>query len=213
MPTSPLALDDHVSPGGSPELGLRERKKRATRRSIARAALRLAQEVGPDGVTIDAIAHAADVAPRTVFNHFASKDDAILNVVSTSADAIREHFAARPHDEPVLLSLRAVLVDASEQLVDDLGDWRQRVRLVREHPASLYPRYAAWFTSIEQALLELVADRLGADTDTDVRPALLVATAIAAVRVATDTWETSDRSVQLDELIDEAFGLLGRGLV
>lgn len=196
----------------STDLGLRERKKQATRRAIARAALRLAQEHGPDAVTIDAIAQAADVAPRTVFNHFATKDDAILNVVAGSADNIRERMAERPSDEPILHSLQAVLAAASEQLVDDLGDWRQRVRLVREHPAALYHRYAAGFTATEQALLEVVAERLGADTDTDVRPALLVASAIAAVRVATDTWETSARSVRLEDLIDEAFRHLADGL-
>ncbi|MBK5222090.1 MAG: TetR family transcriptional regulator [Acidimicrobiia bacterium] len=194
------------------DLSRRDRKKQATRRAIARAALRLAQELGPDAVTIDAISEAADVSPRTVFNHFASKEDAILNVDPVRTDTIRAELAARPADEPPLASLRAVLLDASEQLDADLGDWRQRVRLVREHPASLYPRYVAAFTANERVLVELVAERLGVDVDHDIRPALLVAAAFSAMRVATDTWETSDRSVHIEDLIDEAFARLANGL-
>ncbi len=211
MPTATTPDRDAVTADAA-QIGRRERKKRETRRSISHAALRLAQELGPDAVTIDAIAAAADVSPRTVFNHFASKEDAILNVHPGAAESIRDRFASRPSDESPLRSLRAVLIDASEQLADDLGDWRQRVRLVREHPAALYPRYAAAFTANEHELVELVADRMGADPRHDVRPALLVATAIAALRVATDTWETSVRSVHLEELVDDAFRQLGAGL-
>ncbi|MBW8873252.1 MAG: TetR family transcriptional regulator, partial [Leifsonia sp.] len=46
------------------ELGLRERKRLATRRAIQLAALRLVKDRGLDAVTIDDISHDADVSPR-----------------------------------------------------------------------------------------------------------------------------------------------------
>lgn len=60
------------------EPGLRERKRRATRRAIQQAALRIAIEDGLGAVTVDEISRRADVSPRTFFNYFPSKEQAIL---------------------------------------------------------------------------------------------------------------------------------------
>ena len=60
--------------------GLRERKRRETRSRIGAAALELVLANGLDDATIDAISSAAGVSPRTFFNYFESKDDALLNM-------------------------------------------------------------------------------------------------------------------------------------
>jgi AcrR family transcriptional regulator len=63
-----------VRPSDSPAPGRRERKKAETRARIFRAALRLVRKRGFDAVTIDDICTAADVAKRTFFLHFPTKD-------------------------------------------------------------------------------------------------------------------------------------------
>ncbi|OLT34008.1 TetR family transcriptional regulator [Actinomadura sp. CNU-125] len=58
--------------------GLRERKKRETRRRIADAAVGLFVARGFDDVTIAEVAEAADVSVNTVYNYFEAKEDLVL---------------------------------------------------------------------------------------------------------------------------------------
>jgi AcrR family transcriptional regulator len=60
------------------------------------AALRLADELGPDGVTIEAIADAAGVSPRTFFNYFSSNEDAFVGIAPAQSSALLADLLARP---------------------------------------------------------------------------------------------------------------------
>lgn len=67
-------------PADGATTGLREAKKARTRASLARAALQLVAEEGLHGTTVEAIASRADVSPRTFFNYFDSKDEAVVHL-------------------------------------------------------------------------------------------------------------------------------------
>lgn len=58
--------------------GLRERRRRQTRREIADAAIQLFCRQGVEHTTVDDIAHAAGVSPRTFFRYAATKQHAIF---------------------------------------------------------------------------------------------------------------------------------------
>ncbi|MFJ3489391.1 TetR family transcriptional regulator [Leifsonia aquatica] len=103
------------------ELGLRERKRIATRRAIQLAALTLTSERGFDRVTIDEISHAANVSPRTFFNYFPSKETAIIGELPElpDEDDIERFIAAGP-EEPILHGMSLLLIAAIDG--GDLGE-------------------------------------------------------------------------------------------
>ncbi|MGH3502069.1 MAG: TetR family transcriptional regulator [Nocardioidaceae bacterium] len=192
--------------------GLRERKKQATRRAIRRAAVALALEHGTERLTVEAISEAADVSPRTFFNYFSCKEDALVGDSAEGQEDLRQLIMSRPSDEPPMQTVRAVLVESS--LLGNAHTQREEVlarqRLVRENP-SLLPRQLSKYAAIERTLAEAMAERLDTDPAQDLRPAMLAALGVTVVRVAVQSW-TTDGTRPLTTLIDDAFHLLERGI-
>lgn len=191
---------------------LRERKKAATREALQVAALRLALRDGLDALTVEAIADACDVSPRTFFNYFGSKEEALLPSDPSRRDALTQTLIDRPASESSLRALQAVI----SQLAADLGDRReetqQRMQLVRENPG-LLPRHLANFASFERALVLGVATRTGQDPDHDLFPSLAATTAIGVLRTSVQVWRTQGASgAPLATLVDRAFDALAAGL-
>lgn len=190
--------------------GLRERKKAETRDALASAALRLADELGPDRVTIDDIATAAGVSPRTFFNYFASKEDAIVGSSESSTARVVEELVDRPAREAPIDALRAAVHASADHLQADPDVWLIRHRLVGRYPA-LGVRYAARLATVEHELVVEIARRTKLDPDVDTYPAVIVSAALAASRVALSVWQERDPRGSLPELFDEVFDQLASG--
>ncbi|HEY2832165.1 MAG TPA: TetR family transcriptional regulator [Sporichthyaceae bacterium] len=79
-------------------VGLRERKKRRTQDAIVDAAMHLFSTKDYNAVSVEEIAAAADVSPRTFYRYFPAKEDVLLGH-SEVDDAIREVLARRRADE------------------------------------------------------------------------------------------------------------------
>jgi AcrR family transcriptional regulator len=192
---------------------LRQRKKTETRRALASAALRLAADRGPDGVTVDEISAAADVSPRTFFNYFPSKEEAILGIDPDRRAELRARLTSRPPTEPPLEALRATLVGHAIAYADDASEWALRARLSREH-APLFRSHVASFADFERELVEIVTERLGESdvVDPGLYPSLVVTVAFTAMRVALDRWSTSGEREDLADVLGTAFDHLAVGL-
>jgi len=192
--------------------GLRERKKAETRRALASAALRLAGRLGPDRVTVEEIADAAGVSPRTFFNYFATKDDAIVGVAPAGSTQLVQGLVDRPPGEPPLDALRATVQAMAAVFMVSADEWEMRQRILDQHP-TLAARHAARFAEIEHVLAEEVARRTGRELGVDPYPALVVGSAMSATRAALAAWQARGRSEPVADLVDEVFDHLAGGLV
>ncbi|MHC1560221.1 acyl-CoA-like ligand-binding transcription factor [Actinomycetospora sp. C-140] len=190
--------------------GLRERKKLRTRHALGAAALELAVGHGLAEVTVEQIAEAADVSPRTFFNYFSSKEEAIVAADVERARLMGERLAARPADEPVLSSVRAVVREMVAGAGDRQREWIGQVRLVRANP-TLVPHQLAAYATIESHLAEVIAERTGLDAH-DLYPAVTAAAVMSATRAATTRWLAADGRADLTACLDEALDLLAHGL-
>jgi AcrR family transcriptional regulator len=120
--------------------GLRQRKKRRTRRALVDAALKLFAEHGYDQTTIAAITAAADIAPRTFFSYFRSKDDLLFANFDDALELMRAGFAAQPAGEGPAEALQRiathVLPQAADHLLGEHADIRRRLLLSRPELAA-----------------------------------------------------------------------------
>jgi AcrR family transcriptional regulator len=191
--------------------GLRERKKLATRAALHEAALRLVAEHGLASVSVEDIAERADVSPRTFFNYFATKDDAVLGLDPEASGQQVAAFLARPVDESPVQALRSVARVQAAEMATDSELWPLRLKVIDASPA-LLGRLAAAFGEGEKALAAAIATRSGTQFGTDAYPTLLAGVAGVAMRTALHRWLSSDFTAALPDLLDEAWDLLSAGL-
>ena len=198
-----------------PELGLRERKRRATRRAIQVAVLDLVSERGLDRVTVDEISRIADISPRTFFNYFASKEEALLGDAPElpSAELVEEFLSDRT--DSVLDGLASLLSRSADATMSDMQLRHRALKLVKQYP-QLFAMRMATMRKFEDSIAELVVRRLAAvqpdladDPDRlERRARLITLVAFAAMRHAWTSWVTEESASSLADRLNESFAEL-----
>jgi AcrR family transcriptional regulator len=215
-----LADDRALDPGAlaAQRLSLRERKKLATRRSLRRIALDLVAERGFAHVTVEDIAEAADVSPRTFFNYFPSKEAVLFGADPDRAAALRLRLLRQSPGESALDALRVVLIGEarafSEEITElggDPADWLRRMKAVQADPHVRSAR-AAHIAMVECVVASALAERLGTDPERDPYPVLLASAAMGVMRAAIAFWASVGGAIPLDYLTDAACRALAEGL-
>lgn len=200
----------------APAEGLRERHRKRTAADLEEAALALFTERGFDAVTVDDIAAAADVSRRTFFRYFASKEDVILSDHPKRLDELQAALDQRPVDEPAMTALRqAIMSLAGMSLAGTLEEDRERMlrrfRLVTATSA-LEARSLCLQRNWETAVTEMLAARMGVDPAKDLRPGVVAATTMAAMRVATANWLAGGGKGDVMAIVAAGLDLLDGGL-
>ncbi len=166
--------------------GLREKKKERTRQAIALAALELFLERGFDETTVEQIAARAEVAPRTFFRYFTSKEDVLFLGQDAENREAERLLRSRPPDEDpfdslvrgareILAQSRALLAHVLESraLVSRTPALRARQLILQQETADL------WFRGLAGKRTPK-AERL--------RLRMMVAAFVGALGAAMDEW-------------------------
>ncbi|MGW1653043.1 acyl-CoA-like ligand-binding transcription factor [Streptomyces atratus] len=182
-------------------VGLRERKKEATRQAVHEATLRLTVEHGFDHVTVEAVADAAGISRRTFSNYFTGKEDALLHGEEQQIRDLVRTVRDRPAEETAWAALRAAMTQFAERVAPPEREWALRTRLAMQHP-SLLARQLANHAALERDLADAVASRRS-PSGKSVRPLVLAAAFLSSLRIAMRMWIEEDLAREPAEVIDE----------
>lgn len=163
-------------------LGLREQKKRQTRLAMHRAALELVLEEGLGGVTAEMIARRAGVSPRTFFNHWGTKEAAILGIRSGEPGLAAHNLRERMQGADPRLALRQVLREALGAVPMD-----PQLRELKKQAMTAAPQLHSISTgnliAVQTELVDVLADALQGE-DARERAGIMVQLGFAMTRSA-----------------------------
>jgi TetR/AcrR family transcriptional regulator, regulator of mycofactocin system len=190
--------------------GLRERKKQRTRQQIIEAAMGLFAERGYHATTIADIAEAADVAPRTFFSYFPSKEAVVFHNVDRDMGSLAKVLRNRLPGENVFDALRRWIDSMFDQWLAEGDEALLRKQLCRED-TGLANFEGGTLARVHDLLREAIADDLSEPPDA-LRPRLVAAAAMAALTSLEGSLEEK-AAKQLPGAKEEALGVLDEAIV
>ncbi|WP_325343610.1 TetR/AcrR family transcriptional regulator [Xylophilus sp.] len=186
------------------EPGLRERKKRETKRLIAQAGIRLFLAHGYEATTLDQVAAEAGISRRTFFSYFESKQDILAAWSEESWLRVADEIACTPAGRTPLAAARDALLTlvatrTNDEAVAVLQLLQSNEGLKSRHHAALVERER----TVHAALAALWPDP---SREPELRTAAMVA--VGAFRLAVEAWRADPAGPALLERARQSFASL-----
>jgi AcrR family transcriptional regulator len=198
------------------EAGLRERKKQKTRCALIESAFALFKCKGFEATTIDEIADAVDISPRTFFRYFGSKEEVALSLVDQQIAEMMRQLESRPPHEPVLVALRHAVVDVIRAGEDGTHGFDptqvECMQVLMSSSPALVGRVLEQGAAHLAEIARLIGNRMGVSYLADPRPYLVASVALCAVQTVINAWREADPTAKASDLMEKAFVLLAEGL-
>lgn len=199
-PTTP---SEPSPPNGASDL--RRRKRVRTKQMVQKEAMRLFADRGYDQTTVEDIAHAAAMSPRTFFRYFPTKEDVVL-WDEYDEQPIQEFWQTTPDVNP-----SAWLILRMRRSLADLYAKDPQLLLTRVKLSFLVPEIRARFINHQITLigphLRQLSTAVGAPPD-DLRLRVTLGALFSAMMVAVEHWQRNDGRDDLIRLFDDAIDAL-----
>ncbi|WP_213815491.1 TetR family transcriptional regulator [Glaciihabitans sp. dw_435] len=194
---------------GTVRADLRELGKSAIRAEVAQRAIALLDERGFDQTTVEDIAIATGISPRSFFRYFPTKEDVVIGDLMAMGLLVEAALRERPADESPWAALRASLEPLVRTAAGDPANVLRTTRVAMS-TAGLRARSIERHTAWAAVLTPIVEERL---TATSAHPSMaagaLAQSALACLFVATAAWAEADGADSYGDLLDEAFAAVG----
>ena len=175
----------------APGTGLRERRRHRTMNAMIDAALALFEDKGYDAVSVEEIAAAAEVSPRTFYRHFPAKEDVLVLDPETD-EAVRAALAEdRPEESDVDFVARIQIAALTARRPEHA---RRGYHLIQATPALQARIYQlVWHDqeAIVQALLARGTSRQlgpGPARDAELRARVITVAVSDTIRIGVGAW-------------------------
>jgi AcrR family transcriptional regulator len=185
--------------------GLRERKRRETLQRIAEAGLQLFAEHGYDATTLEAIAEAAGISPRTFFYYFKTKDE-ILQFWQGSGflEAIAPALLAESTSQSALDAVRNCLLTLLPRYQSEKSVIVDRIYNSSE---TLRTRKQAFYLSMEQIVFDALC-QLWPQPERRKALRVVAMASIGALRLAMEARRHDSAPRPVEDYLQDSFALL-----
>jgi AcrR family transcriptional regulator len=188
--------------------GLRQRKKDSSRRAIEDAAWELFAEQGYEETSINDIAERANVAPRTFFRYFPTKEAVMYPQFDELLDSVRIEFRKRPADEPVITSLFESFEVLGGSLEGQASRARARMEMMKR-PGHKPPGTEYFRARLAETTAELVLEREGDGEDARMRARLASGVVSLLIDTAHNCWIEAGAHEPLHDVGDRCRQVMG----
>ena len=190
-------------------VSLRESKKQQTRDALASAAVDLIIERGFDATTVEDIAAAVQVSPRTFFRYYPTKEDVVLQ---DDLDLLLpEAVEAQPPSLGPIAAVRAAVTQALSPMGPAELDRLQETIALSASVPEIRARAADEFTRTIEVMAAPLARRAGRSPD-DPAVRHVAGAMIGVIWAATMVGPLSDSPAELVARLDAALAHLEQGL-
>jgi AcrR family transcriptional regulator len=207
-----------MATNADPGTGLRERRRRRTMNAIIDAALALFEEKGYDAVSVEEIAAAAEVSPRTFYRYFQVKEDVLVFDPETDAAARAALAEDHPGETDVDFVARTLI---AALMVRQPERARRGYHLIQTTPAlqaRIYQLVWRDQEGIVQALLARGTTRRSASgrgtpaRDAELRARVVNAAVSDAIRIGVGAWVQAGQRGPVDKYCQRSLAMLREAL-
>lgn len=191
------------------ELGLRARKRKRTQDTIADCALELFERSGYDAVTVEEIAAAADVAPRTFYRYFPAKEDVILGNPDGRAATTAALSQRRSGETDSEFVARAMLAGLS---AGDPERTARSYRLIQSVPSLQARMFRLMWGGDQEQFVDALLAGTERTRDAELRARVTAHAVTDTLRIAMTWWLQGNRTGTLQQACRKALSYLSEAV-